>query len=234
MTKKTVANPALLILVIAWLVFGLTTRLNDFNEFSIANFTNVPNITMSSPIQWYRALTCLFLSNYGFPELISNSIMLIVLSLVTRKVTTYSEFLIIFIISGMVGNLLANTFIIYLVNSQMTIPSYLTSDGANSYVVGMSTALFGLLFYTLVRYIITQKDRVKSKADLFNLTFWLFVGLIPWAYPFLGGDPFNLSDYSHIAGSVVGLLLGLVATIAARLHGSTAPKESSLGAHGAP
>ncbi|RXT56301.1 rhomboid family intramembrane serine protease [Lacticaseibacillus chiayiensis] len=234
MTKKTIANPAILILIIAWLVFGLTTRFNDFNAFSIANFTNVPNITMSSPMQWYRALTCLFLSNYGFSELISNSIMLVALSFVVQKITTYSESLIIFIISGMGGNLLANTFIIYLANSQITIPSYLNIDGANGYVVGMSTALFGLLFYTLVRYIITQKNRAKSKVDLFNLTFWVFVCSIPWTYPFLGRGSFTMSDYIHIAGSLVGLLLGLVVTLAVRRHGSAASRESSLDAHGAP
>ncbi|KLI74555.1 hypothetical protein AAW28_13080 [Lacticaseibacillus casei] len=93
--------------------------------------------------------------------------MLIVISLVTCKITSYSEFLLAFIITGTVGNLLADFFMIHLSSNQGTLPDYLSTEGQNGYIVGMSTALFGLLFYTVIIYAKSTQGKAKSKIDLF-------------------------------------------------------------------
>lgn len=221
MIKGTVTSPVFPILLISWAIFGLTSNYDSINQLSIENFTNVPSITVSSLSQWYRAFTSIFLSNYGFSEIFSNSIMLIALSLVTCKVTSYSEFLFTFIITGTVGNLLADFFMIHLSNNQVTLPSYLSTEGQNGYIVGMSTALFGLLFYTVIIYAKSTQGKAKSKIDLFILTFWLFVCLAPWSYPFFEGEAFNASDYVHMGGGLVGVLLGITVTFFKKFDQST-------------
>ena len=141
--------------------------------------------------------------------------MLIILGLVTAKITSYLEFIIIFVVTGFLGNLLADFFIVQLFYG--TFPSYLSTNGLNANSVGMSTSLCGLLFYTLVVFKNPERLEERSKLDVFILAFWLFIGALPWLYPFIGGEPFNISGYVHIGGSLCGLALGLLALLAKKV-----------------
>ncbi|WP_394812860.1 rhomboid family intramembrane serine protease [Lacticaseibacillus paracasei] len=127
----------------------------------------------------------------------------------------YLEFIIIFVVTGFLGNLLADLFIVQL--SDSTFPSYLSTNGLNAYSVGMSTSLCGLLFYTLVVFRDPERTEESGKLDVFILTFWLFIGVLPWLYSFIGGEPFNISGYVHIGGSLCGLALGLLALLAKKV-----------------
>lgn len=211
MLKKISYPPVILILVVSWILFVFVSNNDSFCDYSTDFLTNIPDVVAASPLEWYRTLTSLFLSNYGLFELTTNSIELITIGIVMTKVTTSLEFISIFIVSGSAGNLLADLFITFMDGRSM--PFFLSTEGISGLTVGMSTSLCGLLFYTLFSCIGSDQHISWSKGNLFILSLLFFITMVPWSYPFLGKGPLDITDFVHIGGSLSGSILGIAITV---------------------
>ncbi|MEN2658932.1 rhomboid family intramembrane serine protease [Lacticaseibacillus rhamnosus] len=170
--------------------------------------TNIPDIVEASLFESYRTFTSLFLSNHGPFELVTNSFELIILGFIMNGVMTNLEFLSVFIISGSIGNLFADFFIVFL--SRESAPSFLSTMGISDFSVGMSTALCGLLFYSLSVSIYSGLHGKIRQRDFYILSFFASVTVLPWLYPFFGKAPLDIVDYVHFFGSLIGLTLGII------------------------
>lgn len=209
MVKNPPLNKAvLLILSISWCLFVIVSNNESFDEYTANLLTNIPDIVEASLFESYRTFTSLFLSNHGPLELLTNSFELIILGFIMNGVMTNLEFLGVFIISGSLGNLFADFFIVFL--SRESGPSFLGIMGMSDFSVGMSTALCGLLFYSLSISIYSGLHGKIRQRDFYILSFFASTTVLPWLYPFLGKEPLNIADYVHFFGSLVGLTLGII------------------------
>lgn len=209
MVKNPSLNKAvLLILSISWCLFVIVSNNESYDEYTANLLTNIPDIVEASLFESYRTFTSLFLSNHGPLELLTNSFELIILGFIMNGVMTNLEFLSVFIISGSIGNLFADFFIVFL--SRESAPSFLSTMGISDFSVGMSTALCGLLFYSLSVSIYSGLHGKIRQRDFYILSFFASVTVLPWLYPFFGKAPLNIVDYVHFFGSLIGLTLGII------------------------
>lgn len=161
----------LLILSISWCLFVIVSNNESYDEYTANLLTNIPDIVEASLFESYRTFTSLFLSNHGPFELVTNSFELIILGFIMNGVMTNLEFLSVFIISGSIGNLFADFFIVFL--SRESAPSFLSTMGISDFSVGMSTALCGLLFYSLSVSIYSGLHGKIRQRDFYILSFLL-------------------------------------------------------------
>ncbi|MEI5840564.1 rhomboid family intramembrane serine protease [Lacticaseibacillus rhamnosus] len=209
MVKNLPLNKAvLLILSISWCLFVIVSNNESYDEYTANLLTNIPDIVEASLFESYRTFTSLFLSNHGPFELVTNSFELIILGFIMNGVMTNLEFLSVFIISGSIGNLFADFFIVFL--SRESAPSFLSTMGISDFSVGMSTALCGLLFYSLSVSIYSGLHGKIRQRDFYILSFFASVTVLPWLYPFFGKAPLDIVDYVHFFGSLIGLTLGII------------------------
>lgn len=209
MVKNLPLNKAvLLILSISWCLFVIVSNNESYDEYTANLLTNIPDIVEASLFESYRTFTRLFLSNHGPFELVTNSFELIILGFIMNGVMTNLEFLSVFIISGSIGNLFADFFIVFL--SRESAPSFLSTMGISDFSVGMSTALCGLLFYSLSVSIYSGLHGKIRQRDFYILSFFASVTVLPWLYPFFGKAPLDIVDYVHFFGSLIGLTLGII------------------------
>lgn len=209
MVKNPPLNKAvLLILSISWCLFVIVSNNESYDEYTANLLTNIPDIVEASLFESYRTFTSLFLSNHGPFELVTNSFELIILGFIMNGVMTNLEFLSVFIISGSIGNLFADFFIVFL--SRESAPSFLSTMGISDFSVGMSTALCGLLFYSLSVSIYSGLHGKIRQRDFYILSFFASVTVLPWLYPFFGKAPLDIVDYVHFFGSLIGLTLGII------------------------
>ena len=209
MVKNPPLNKAvLLILSISWCLFVIVSNNESYDEYTANLLTNIPDIVEASLFESYRTFTSVFLSNHGPLELLTNRFELIILGFIMNGVMTNLEFLGVFIISGSLGNLFADFFIVFL--SRESGPSFLGTMGMSDFSVGMSTALCGLLFYSLSISIYSGLHGKIRQRDFYILSFFASTTVLPWLYPFLGKEPLNIADYVHFFGSLVGLTLGII------------------------
>ena len=209
MVKNPPLNKAvLLILSISWCLFVIVSNNESYDEYTANLLTNIPDIVEASLFESYRTFTSLFLSNHGPFELVTNSFELIILGFIMNGVMTNLEFLGVFIISGSLGNLFADFFIVFL--SRESGPSFLGTMGMSDFSVGMSTALCGLLFYSLSISIYSGLHGKIRQRDFYILSFFASVTVLPWLYPFFGKAPLDIVDYVHFFGSLIGLTLGII------------------------
>ena len=209
MVKNLPLNKAvLLILSISWCLFVIVSNNESYDEYTANLLTNIPDIVEASLFESYRTFTSLFLSNHGPFELVTNSFELIILGFIMNGVMTNLEFLGVFIISGSLGNLFADFFIVFL--SRESGPSFLGTMGMSDFSVGMSTALCGLLFYSLSISIYSGLHGKIRQRDFYILSFFASVTVLPWLYPFFGKAPLDIVDYVHFFGSLIGLTLGII------------------------
>lgn len=172
MVKNPPLNKAvLLILSISWCLFVIVSNNESYDEYTANLLTNIPDIVEASLFESYRTFTSLFLSNHGPLELLTNSFELIILGFIMNGVMTNLEFLGVFIISGSLGNLFADFFIVFL--SRESGPSFLGTMGMSDFSVGMSTALCGLLFYSLSISIYSGLHGKIRQRDFYILSFLL-------------------------------------------------------------
>lgn len=196
MVKNPSLNKAvLLILSISWCLFVIVSNNESYDEYTANLLTNIPDIVEASLFESYRTFTSLFLSNHGPLELLTNSFELIILGFIMNGVMTNLEFLSVFIISGSIGNLFADFFIVFL--SRESAPSFLSTMGISDFSVGMSTALCGLLFYSLSVSIYSGLHGKIRQRDFYILSFFASVTVLPWLYPFFGKAPLDIVDYVH-------------------------------------
>ena len=216
MVKNPSLNKAvLLILSISWCLFVIVSNNESYDEYTANLLTNIPDIVEASLFESYRTFTSLFLSNHGPLELLTNSFELIILGFIMNGVMTNLEFLSVFIISGSIGNLFADFFIVFL--SRESAPSFLSTMGISDFSVGMSTALCGLLFYSLSVSIYSGLHGKIRQRDFYILSFFASVTVLPWLYPFFGKAPLNIVDYVHFFGSLIGLTLGIIYIVSTEL-----------------
>ena len=209
MVKNLPLNKAvLLILSISWCLFVIVSNNESYDEYTANLLTNIPDIVEASLFESKRTFTSLFLSNHGPFELVTNSFELIILGFIMNGVMTNLEFLSVFIISGSIGNLFADFFIVFL--SRESAPSFLSTMGISDFSVGMSTALCGLLFYSLSVSIYSGLHGKIRQRDFYILSFFASVTVLPWLYPFFGKAPLDIVDYVHFFGSLIGLTLGII------------------------
>lgn len=182
---------------------------SSFNAFLISNFaTNVPALVLSG--QYYRLLTSLFLHT-GISHLISNMILLVVLTWIISPIIGKGLYLIVLFLSGIFGNLLADLFITFLNNSNGNYWEFLTTIGYSYGIVGFSTSITGLFTFTFLTFaFIGTKDVPKRIFRLVALTSVSFIGFLSVILGFIAGQWFTLTAYVHFGGGLVGGILGIL------------------------
>ncbi|HOO32582.1 MAG TPA: rhomboid family intramembrane serine protease [Thermotogota bacterium] len=143
--------------------------------------------------EWYRLMTANFLHG-GLLHLFFNSYALFYFGIIVEKVFTSQKFIFIYIISGVVGNLLTQVFF-------PSVPS-----------VGASGAIFGLIGLMFAAGINgTIQGRLRGFAGTALLPM-ILINL------FLGFTVPGINNYAHIGGLATGFLLGFVLSPNAAFH----------------
>ncbi|ODV63936.1 rhomboid family protein [Ascoidea rubescens DSM 1968] len=141
------------------------------------------------PDQWWRIITPIFL-HAGFIHIISNLLLQILLGADVEKKIGSLTFLIIYIASGISGNIFGANY---------------SKTGVSS--VGASGALFGIIATNLFHHLFLFNKALYSKKTyriilsvmVFEIILILFLGLLP-----------GLDNFAHIGGFIIGLLCSIL------------------------
>lgn len=185
------------ILVILLLVFLLETALGGSqNTYVLIKMGAMNNYAVVAGQQWWRLFTAQFL-HIGIMHLISNAVMIYYLGIYMEQIFGHWRFLLIYLFSGVGGNLLSLA---------------LGSDRAIS--AGASTALFGL-FGAMTAIALRNRDN-PILTYLGKQSFWL-------ALINIGLDLFapNIDIQGHIGGFVAGFLIAIIVGDKTMQHYST-------------
>ena len=133
--------------------------------------------------QYYRLFTAMFL-HLSLIHIVSNMVALICFANIARDIYNDFEFLVIYFLSGIAGNIFS------LIVHPMTISA------------GASTAIMGLLGCTLAMFALP-----KDKYNTSNVVEQAFILLIMNTVGVMGT---NVDVAGHLGGFIAGLVLGLI------------------------
>ena len=136
-----------------------------------------------TPAEWWRLISPIF-AHIGVPHLVSNMVLLLTLGTLIEKIIGHLKFSLLYIISGVGGNLA-----VILLN-----PDTITA--------GASTALYGLLGFLFIQLF------NKHNKLLRNIGF-SYIGLIAINIFYTFTNP-NVSLVGHLGGFITGILFGLL------------------------
>ncbi len=137
--------------------------------------------------KYYELFTCMFL-HFGFEHLMNNMISLVLLGWQLEMEAGRVRFLLIYMISGLGGNLLS-------LIMDLRTAEYAVSAGASGAIFG----IIGALFYIAVR----NHGRIGTVSDkglLFLAGLTLYHGISS------GG----VNNYAHAGGALTGLILAVI------------------------
>ncbi|WEV38181.1 rhomboid family intramembrane serine protease [Lactobacillus sp. ESL0680] len=174
------------ILIVLFVVFLMETALGGSqNSGVLIKMGAMSNYAVVAGGQWWRLFTAQFL-HMGIMHIVSNAVMIYYLGIYMEQILGHWRFLIVYLLSGIGGNLLSLA---------------MGSDQAIS--AGASTALFGLMGAMTAIGLRNRDNPVL--VYLGKQAFWLAVINI-------GLDLFdtNIDIQGHIGGFVTGLLLAII------------------------
>ena len=145
----------------------------------------VPRVIESG--EFYRLFTSMFM-HFGFPHLVNNMLMLVVMGMMLEKELGKIKYLLLYLISGLGGNLLSAMWDI-LAND------YAVSAGASGAIFGV----IGALLYIAIR----NRGRIGNVSRR-GLLFMIALSLY---YGFTSGGVDNLA---HIGGLLSGFILSIL------------------------
>ncbi|CAM3174252.1 rhomboid protease GluP [Lactobacillus bombicola] len=175
-----------LILIALLLVYIIEVALGGSEStYVLVKMGAMNNYAIVAAGQWWRLFTAQFL-HIGMMHLISNAVMIYYLGMYLEEIIGHWRFLILYILSGVGGNLLSLA---------------LGSDQAIS--AGASTALFGI--FGAMTAIALQNRANPILTYLGRQSFWL-------ALINIGLDLFvpNIDIQGHIGGFIAGFLLAII------------------------
>lgn len=174
------------ILVILFLVFLIETAIGGSeNIYVLMKMGAMKNDAIVIGNQWWRLFTAQFL-HIGIMHLISNAVMIYYLGVYMETIIGHWRFLVIYLLSGIGGNLLS-----------------LVWGNDNAISAGASTALFGL--FGAMTAIALQNRTNPILVYLGRQSFWL-------ALINIGLDLFapNIDIPGHIGGFIAGFLIAVI------------------------
>ena len=139
--------------------------------------------TYFTPAEWWRLISPIF-AHIGVPHLVSNMVLLLTLGTLIEKIIGHLKFSLLYIISGVGGNLA-----VILLN-----PDTITA--------GASTALYGLLGFLFIQ-LFNKHNYILRNVGL------SYIGLIAINIFYTFTNP-NVSLVGHLGGFVTGILFGLL------------------------
>ena len=135
--------------------------------------------------EWYRIVTAMFV-HAGWLHLLFNMYALYYLGVLVENIYGASKFLVVYFLSGVVGNLLSQIF-------YFSVPS-----------VGASGAIFGLVGLLLSATYFRRDFPSTLRGGL--VVSLILVAIFNIAYGFIPGT--NINNAAHLGGFATGLLLG--------------------------
>lgn len=145
----------------------------------------VPNVTEQG--EYYRLFTSMFL-HFGFEHLMNNMVVLVLIGWNLELETGKVKYLIIYLISGLGGNILSAWW-------EILTADYAISAGASGAVFG----LIGALLYAAIR----NHGRIGEVSGR-GIAFMILVSL------YYGFTSSGVDNMAHIGGLVTGFLLGIL------------------------
>lgn len=141
-------------------------------------------IVNSSPNQWFRFITPMFL-HVGVVHICFNMLLQVTIGREMEKTIGHIRFFVVYIAAGIFGFVLGGNF---------------AGTGVSS--AGASGALFGVIALTLLDLLYTWSERKSPGKDLgfivLDIVISFVLGLLP-----------GLDNFAHIGGFLMGLVLGI-------------------------
>lgn len=137
--------------------------------------------------KYYELFTCMFL-HFGFQHLMSNMISLAVLGKELEDIIGKMKYLLIYLISGLGGNLLS-------LAADLHHGEYAVSAGASGAIFG----IIGALLYIAVRNY-GRIGQVSARGILFMIVVTLYYGV----------SNTGVDNYAHIGGLLSGFILAVI------------------------
>lgn len=178
----TIALVAVNVIVFFWLSFGGRTE----DAFYMLNHGAMYTPYIVEGHQYYRLFTCMFM-HFGFPHLMNNMVVLAVLGCNLEPVIGKVRMIMLYILSGLGGNLLSLT-------AEMLLGGSAISAGASGAVFGFTGALLCLA--------------VLNHGTIGNVTKQGMFAMTAISL-YMGFTSEGVDNFAHIGG----LLTGIVVTI---------------------
>jgi rhomboid protease GluP len=169
------------ILLIINVAIYIVSAILSFNAFAISNTVLIriaqSNYMIIYNFLYYEFLTAIFV-HLNLAHILSNSLFLLIFGYRCEELFSTRDFLIIYLISGLIGNFLSLLL------------------GINSISGGSSGAILGIFAANL--YAISQEEKKAFKTYLLiGVIFLLFIGA-----------QYGVNPISHWSGFLVGIVLG--------------------------
>lgn len=185
-------------------------------DYMQSHSLNVPMLVFDG--QYYRLVTALFLHKDP-SHLIGNMVALAILSWLVWKLVNKRQYLVILLVSGIIGNLLADIFVAYLFHLKENSWPILTSDGYLTGIVGFSTAIAGLFIFTLITFFAVYWRRLKTvKGRLVVMVIFSLLTIADVVLGFQNSTGLTMTAYVHTGGGLVGGLFGIWYVMKRRRH----------------
>lgn len=139
------------------------------------------------PGEYYRLFSSMFM-HFGFEHLVNNMVMLLVIGFTLEREIGTIKFLIIYLLSGLGGNLLSAVW-------DMMSGSFAVSAGASGAIFG----IVGALLYVAIR----NRGRIGDVSGR-GLVFMVILSLY---YGFTSG---GVDNFAHIGGLLSGFILSVL------------------------
>ncbi|MBO4863882.1 MAG: rhomboid family intramembrane serine protease [Eubacterium sp.] len=136
--------------------------------------------------QWYRILTSMFL-HYGIAHIVNNSISLLAMGQYVEAYFGRVKFIIIYIISGIAGNLLT-------IATELYTGSYPVSAGASGAICGLLGAMV----------ILAIDKRTRKFFPVPRMIVAVILVLLP------GFGDSSINEMAHLGGFIAGFIVGLI------------------------
>lgn len=137
--------------------------------------------------EYYRLFSSMFM-HFGFEHLVNNMVMLLVIGFTLEREIGTIKFLIIYLLSGLGGNILSAVW-------DVMLESFAVSAGASGAIFG----IVGALLYVALR----NRGRIGEMSGR-GLVFMVILSLY---YGFTGG---GVDNFAHIGGLLVGFALSVL------------------------
>lgn len=137
--------------------------------------------------EYYRLFSSMFM-HFGFEHLVNNMVMLLVIGFTLEREIGTIKFLIIYLLSGLGGNILSAVW-------DVMLESFAVSAGASGAIFG----IVGALLYVALR----NRGRIGEMSGR-GLVFMVILSLY---YGFTGG---GVDNFAHIGGLLSGFILSVL------------------------
>lgn len=181
---KRIPFISILLLTISILWFTYVTITFGTTEKNTILYQNGAILgTYFTPNDWWRLITPIFV-HIGIEHLLSNMLLLLTLGTLIEKIIGHTKFLILYLISGIGGNLSV---------------LFLNPD---TITAGASTSLYGLLGFIVIQ-LFNKQNLILRNIGM------AYLGLIAINIFYTVTNP-NVSLVGHLGGFITGIIFGLL------------------------